>query len=184
MLIQRHNATLLVIDVQDKLLPAIHDAPGLLSRINWLVSVANASDLPIIISEQYPKGLGRTVSDLITQLPSAPIVSKQHFSCVAAQCLPEALLQQQQIILCGIETHVCVLQTAIHLLNMGKNVFIVADAVGSRRLFDHKIALKRMQQAGAILVSREMVLFELLEQSGTEHFKQMSKRYLQGEQPI
>jgi nicotinamidase-related amidase len=114
--------------------------------------------------------------------PEAPALEKQHFSCVAAGCLSEALLQKSQFILCGMETHVCVLQTALDLLALGKQVFVVADATGSRKPLDHQLGIERMRADGVVIVSREMVLFELLEQAAGPHFKDMSQRYLQNRQ--
>jgi hypothetical protein len=102
-------------------------------------------------------------------------VEKLHFSCVAADCLPDSLLARKQVIVCGMETHVCVLQTVLQLLAQGKQVFVVADAVASRRDSDKQLGLQRMQAAGAVLVSREMVLFEMLGVAGSELFKAMSK---------
>lgn len=183
MLMQRQKAGLLVVDIQDKLLPAVHDAPGLLARSRWLVGVARDHRLPIVFSEQYPRGLGGTVAALRASAPEAQVVDKLHFSCVAADCLPPALLDKEQIIVCGMEAHVCVLQTVMALLAIGKQVFVVADAVSSRQPADIELAVARMRAAGAVIVSREMVLFELLEKSGGEHFKQMSQRYLIGDQP-
>ena len=183
MLIKKEQAALLVVDIQEKLLPAIHDADGLLARSLWLTGVAHDHELPVVFSEQYPKGLGHTLAALRERAPAGVVVDKLHFSCVAADCLPPVLLDKPQIIVCGMETHVCVLQTVLQLLQTGKQVFVVADAVGSRNPQDRELGLQRMRDAGAVIVSREMVLFELLEKSGSEHFKLMSKRYLTGAQP-
>ncbi|OHX14907.1 hydrolase [Chromobacterium sphagni] len=183
MLMQKQDAALLVVDIQEKLLPAVYDADGLLQRSRWLVQAARDHELPIVFSEQYPRGLGGTVAALREAAPQAPVVDKLHFSCVAAGCLPPQLLAKRQIIICGMEAHVCVLQTALELLETGKQVFVAADAVSSRKASDVELALARMRAAGAAIVSREMVLFELLRQSGGDHFKQMSQRYLMGEQP-
>jgi nicotinamidase-related amidase len=182
MLLDRQKAALLVVDVQEKLLPAIIDHQGLLQRLEWLLGVAGDEALPVTFSEQYPRGLGHTVSALRQCAAQAPVVEKQHFSCVAAGCLPDSLLQRQKLILCGMETHVCVLQTALDLLATGKQVFVVADACGSRHALDHQLGLERMRSAGAVIVTREMVLFELLQQAGSAHFKEMSQRYLQNRQ--
>ncbi|UTH72462.1 hydrolase [Chromobacterium sp. IIBBL 290-4] len=183
MLMRRQDAGLLVVDIQDKLLPAVHDAAGLLARSLWLTGVARDHELPIVFSEQYPKGLGGTAAELREAAPQALTVDKLHFSCVDADCLPTALTEKKQIIVCGMEAHVCVLQTVLGLLARGKQVFVVADAISSRKPQDIELAIARMRAAGAVIVSREMVLFELLEKSGGEHFKQMSQRYLLGEQP-
>ncbi len=183
MLMNRARATLLVVDVQEKLLPAIDGAEALAARLAWLVEAANDCDLPVVFSEQYPQGLGPTIAALKALAPAAQTVEKLHFSCTAAACLPAGLLARKQVIVCGMETHVCVLQTVLGLLQLGKQVFVVADAVGSRSAADRELALSRMQGAGAVLVSREMVLFEMLEKAGGEHFKAMSRKYLQGARP-
>ena len=183
MLLHKDQAALLAIDIQEKLLPAIMDSESMHKRVQWLVGVARDFGLPITFSEQYPRGLGRTMEALLALAPNALVVEKLHFSCIAAHCLPENLLMKKQLVLCGMETHICVLQTALDLIAAGKQVFVVADACGSRTNLDHQLGIERMRQAGAIIVSKEMVLFELMEQAGTEHFKTMSKRYLQGDQP-
>jgi nicotinamidase-related amidase len=183
MLIKKQNALLLVIDVQEKLLPAIANAEPLAARLRWLVGACHDLTLPIVFSEQYPRGLGHTIEPLRQQAPDAPTVEKLHFSCVRAGCLPAGLMARTQFVLCGMESHVCVLQTALELRELGKEVFVVADAIGSRQHSDHQYALGRMLAAGVEIVSREMVLFELLEEAGTEQFRMASKRYLQGEQP-
>ncbi|TDR81435.1 hydrolase [Paludibacterium purpuratum] len=183
MLLDKEQAVLLVIDVQEKLLPAIQDADRLQSRLAWLIGVCRDGGLPIVFSEQYPRGLGHTIPALRALAPDAPAVEKVHFCCVAAGCLPEWTLSQQQFVLCGMESHVCVLQTAEGLLRLGKTVFVVADAIGSRRALDHQLALERLRQAGAHIVSREMVLFETLRQAGTAAFKAASVAWLQGDQP-
>ncbi|SME98082.1 hydrolase [Pseudogulbenkiania subflava] len=183
MLMQRDKATLLVVDIQQKLVPAVIDPGGVVARVRWLLGVAHDTGLPVVFSEQYPQGLGHTVPELLAAAPDAPVVAKRHFSCVAGNCLPEELLARPQVIVCGMETHVCVLQTVLELLAAGKQVFVVADAVTSRSARDLELGLQRMRDAGAVLVSREMVLFEMLREAGSELFRNLSKRYLQGTQP-
>lgn len=183
MLMQIDQATLLVVDIQDKLLPAVDQADAMLAASLWLVGVAHDTGLPVVFSEQYPRGLGHTEASLLATAPQATVVEKLHFSCVAAECLPDSLLARKQVIVCGMETHVCVLQTVLQLLALGKQVFVVADAVASRRNSDKQLGLQRMQGAGAVLVSREMVLFEMLGVAGSELFKAMSRKYLMGVQP-
>nr|WP_263298267.1 MULTISPECIES: isochorismatase family protein [Pseudomonas] len=114
---------------------------------------------------------------------TAPVVEKLHFSCVPAECLPQAMMQREQVILCGIECHVCVLQTALDLLASGKQVFVVADATSSRTAENHLAALQRMAAAGVQVVTREMVVFELLRSASHEQFRVISKAFLAGEQP-
>lgn len=183
MLIDKNDATLLVVDVQEKLLPAVSDAEGMLARCCWLVAAAHDLGLPVWFSEQYSKGLGHTEAALLAAAPEAPVLEKIYFSCVAGDGLPAAIMQRGQVIVCGMEAHVCVLQTVLELLALGKTVFVVADAVASRSEIDRELGLQRMQAAGAVLVTREMVLFESLRMAGSELFRQISNRYLRGSQP-
>lgn len=182
MLMHKEQASLLVVDVQEKLAPAVTDSSGMAARCRWLIGVAVDNGVPVVFSEQYPRGLGHTLSELLAQAPEPNVVEKTHFSCVAANCLPETVLSRPQVIVCGMEAHVCVLQTVLELLGLGKQVFVVADAVSSRKASDIELGLQRMRDAGAVIVSKEMVLFECLRQAGGDHFKRMSQRYLVGEQ--
>ncbi|WP_175649413.1 hydrolase [Pseudomonas sp. Marseille-P9899] len=183
MLIDSSQATLLVIDVQEKLIGAVSDPAGTLARTRWLLAATAELGLPTVISEQYPKGLGHTVASLLEVAGAATVVEKQHFSCVAGECLPASLLAREQVIVCGMETHVCVLQTVLELLALGKQVFVVADACDSRTVLSKTTGLERMRDAGAQIVTREMVLFELMRSAGHEKFRTISKTFLVGEQP-
>ncbi|ART79781.1 hydrolase [Oceanisphaera avium] len=182
-LIDANNAALLVIDVQEKLAPAMADSDQLSARIQWLIGACEQLSLPILFSEQYPKGLGHTLPTLLAQVASPTVVEKSYFSLVAADCLPTDWQQYQQVIVLGMETHVCVLQTVLELIAQGKQVFVVADAVGSRSEDNHQLGLARMRHGGAEIVTREMVVFELLRHAGHEQFKHISKTFLRGEQP-
>ncbi|HEN8711105.1 TPA: hydrolase [Pseudomonas putida] len=183
MLIDPHKATLLVVDIQEKLIGAMSDAEGTRARARWLLAACTDLALPIVISEQYPKGLGHTLPELLAAAPAAEVVEKTHFSCVAAQCMPTSLMAREQVIVCGMETHVCVLQTVLGLLGLGKQVFLVEDACDSRTLANKAAALERMRQAGAQVVTREMVLFELMGNASHPQFRHISKTYLVGDQP-
>ncbi|GGB31762.1 hydrolase [Oceanisphaera marina] len=183
MLMESGKAALMVVDVQEKLLPAINDSEQLNARIQWLISACRTLNTPILFTEQYPRGLGHTVPALTALVEQPQVVEKMHFSVVAANCLPEHWQGYPQIIVCGMETHVCVLQTVLELVKAGKEVFVVADAVGSRTEQNRQLGLERMRDAGAQIVSREMVIFELMHQAGTEQFKTISKQFLRGEQP-
>ena len=179
MLIKPDQSSLLVVDVQDKLLVHVHDWQRILDNVIWLARVAQKVGVPVQASEQYPKGLGHTQADLAALLPEGAIAEKNHFSCVAAQCLenlPGA--DRPQVVICGIEAHVCVLQTALELLEQGREVFVVADAVSSRRPADRDLALERIRDNGIDIVTREMVCFEWLQQAGTPMFKDISANFL------
>lgn len=179
MLINREDSLLLVVDVQERLLPAIHDWQRLLDRVMWLVQIAKRLDVPVLATEQYPRGLGPTHAELRALLESGCISEKLHFSCVAAGiCKFPLASTRRQIVVCGIESHVCVLQTVVELREQGKEVFVVADAVSSRDRDDKALALARMRQSGAEVVSGEMVAFEWLKQAGTPLFKEISMQFL------
>lgn len=179
MLIKPDQSSLLVVDMQDKLLLHVHDWQRILDNVIWLVQVAQKVGVPVQASEQYPKGLGRTQADLAALLPAGAVAEKSHFSCVAAQCLNELPgADRPQVVICGIEAHVCVLQTALELLEQGREVFVVADAVASRRRADCDLALERIRDNGIDIVTREMVAFEWLQQAGTPLFKDISTNFL------
>jgi len=179
MLMNAAASTLLVIDVQERLLPHIDHWQRLLENIQWLVKVAQKIGVPAIATEQYPQGIGHTHADVAALLPAGATVEKIHFSCVAGACLaPQAAAEREQMVVCGIESHVCVLQTVLDLKRSGKDVFVVEDAVGSRRPSDKALALERMRAHGIEIVSREMVAFEWLHQAGTPLFREVSRDFL------
>jgi nicotinamidase-related amidase len=179
MLIDRDNSALLVVDVQERLLPHIHDWQRLLDNVIWLVRVAQRLGVPVMASEQYPKGIGATQADLRALLPDGAVAEKMHFSCAAAQCLsglPGA--ERRQLVVCGIESHVCVLQSVLELRGQGREVFVVADAVSSRDPANRDLALARMRSHGIEIVAREMVAFEWLKRAGTDEFRGVSAAFL------
>lgn len=179
MLIDREDSALLVIDIQQRLLPHIDGWQRVLEHALWLTRLAQRLGVPVMASEQYPKGIGPTHPELAALLPAGAIGEKLHFSCAAAQCLP-ALPggERRQLVVCGIESHVCVLQTVLDLRWQGREVFVVAEAVGSRRAGDRELALARMRAHGVEIVSREMVAFEWLRQAGSEEFREVSRNFL------
>lgn len=177
MMLIREHCCLLLIDVQEKLTPLVHQSQALIDRCQWLMALANASEVPCLVSEQYPQGLGKTLS----VLQHTDAIEKIHFSCWQKPLFQQRLqnLAKKQIVLIGIETHVCVLQTAMDLLAAGYQVFVVVDAVSSRYELDHNYALKRMENAGIALITHEMVFFEWIRQAGTPEFKRLSQQFLQ-----
>jgi nicotinamidase-related amidase len=179
MLIKSDQSMLLLIDLQEKLAPAIEDIDAVLRHNLWLVDIAQRLSVPVGATVQYPSGLGPLVPELDARIEPDRIVEKLHFSAVADGCL-EAMpdFSRPQIVLTGTETHVCVLQTALDLLTLGKEVFVVAEAVGSRRLTDKELGLARLRQEGCRIVSREMVAFEWLRKAGTDMFRQISREFL------
>lgn len=180
MLLQQAQSCLVIIDVQARLAPVIDDGEAVLKRLVWLTDIARELQLPSLITEQYPAGLGSTVAALETFKQVAQVLTKSHFSAYYEPTFRQALqgLARPQVVLAGMETHVCVLQTAIALQQQGYQVYLVVDACGSRRASDKQLALQRMQALGVQLVSSEMVVFEWLHDSATAIFKDVSKRYL------
>ena len=163
MLLQRENAQVLMIDVQERLLPAMAEAAAVTVNGTRLLEAARILAVPVLVSEQYPQGLGRTVPDLARHAPANAVHEKIEFSCYANPALRQALSGAgRQTILFGIEAHVCVLQTVLSLLDAGRRVYVVRDAIGSRREESKEAAIRRMERHGADIVTTEMVVFEWL----------------------
>lgn len=174
-----NHSVLLVVDVQQKLLPVIDQGAEIVEQVRWLIGVAQRLAVPVLATEQYPLGLGRTVPELRALLPDESVVSKEHFSALTEDKLWHAPgATRQQWIVTGTESHVCVLQTVLDLLAAGRAVFVVEEAVGSRRARDKALALERMRQQGATIVSREMVAFEWLKQGNSELFRSVLKQFV------
>jgi nicotinamidase-related amidase len=166
---------LLVIDVQEKLMPLIRGGDRVVANIAFLIDAARRLALPVQATEQYPKGLGPTVAELARRLPERP--SKVAFSCCAIADVTEIFHRaaRPKLLLAGIETHVCVLHTALDLLALGFRVYIAADAVGSRYAIDHEVGLRRMEQAGAIPTTSETAVFEWMGGADCPQFKELSR---------
>ena len=173
-LLSRHDSTLLVVDVQEKLVPAIHGASRMIWNIRRLIDAAQLLGVPCLATEQYPEGLGPTVHDLAQRLPDRP--TKQRFSCCGSE-LMKGWTQKDiyKVVVAGIETHVCVLQTVLDLLSAGFRAYVVADATAARHAIDYEIALRRMEASGATLTTTEGVIFEWCETSAAPEFKQISQ---------
>ncbi len=179
MLLQADASALLIVDVQARLLPAIHDGERVVRNCAWLIRLAGELNVPLAVSEQYPQGLGPTVATLRDLVADASILEKVHFSCVAEGRLARLPgFARKQIVVAGTEAHVCVLHTCLDLLVEGKEVFVVADAVGSRNPLDRELALARLRQNGAQIVSREMVAFEWLRRAGTDVFRRINREFI------
>lgn len=179
LLISAEDSVLLVIDVQQRLAPVIHDIESIMRENIWLIHVASRLDVPCVATEQYPNGLGPLVPQLGPLLSREHVVSKIRFSATTDGCLDTIEpLKRGQVVITGVEAHVCVLQTALELIERGRQVFVVDGAVGSRRPRDRELALDRMRQAGCRIVSREMVAFEWLRAAGTEEFREISREFL------
>jgi len=166
---------LLIIDVQEKLIPKIHAADSVVRNAAFLIDAASALVMPVQATEQYPKGLGSTVEALASRLPARP--DKTAFSCCAVRSVVENFRRaaRTKLVLAGIETHVCVLHTALDLLAEGFRVYIPVDAVGSRYAVDHETALRRMEALGAVLTTAETCVFEWIGGADHPQFKTISK---------
>lgn len=183
MLLSMQQSCFLLVDVQQKLIPFIHNSEALIKNCHWLMRLSNVLEVPIVVSEQYPQGLGQTVALLkeTAQQADALFLEKVAFSCASDEvCLQKIReLNKPHIVIAGIEAHVCVMQTAIQLQQIvDQQVFVVADAISSRDIENVQLARARMRDAGVEIVSREMVLFEWLRQAGTPLFKQVSQDFL------
>ncbi len=167
----------IAIDYQEKLIPAIHDHAEVVRNSRILLAGLAALQVPVLVSRQYPKGLGDTVPEIREVTAGAKVLDKTAFSCCGDAGIKAELeaLGRKNVILCGTEAHVCVLQTAVDLLEAGYNVVYVVDCVGSRKPADKKCGVKRVVREGALPVTYEQILFELTQGAGSPAFKEISK---------
>lgn len=177
--VRREDSVLVIVDVQDKLVAVMSEREKVVSNTLHLIEAAKLLHIPIIVTEQYPKGLGQTVKEIRDSLATSyEPVGKLMFGCCGEPVFMEALVKagRKKVILTGMETHVCVLQTCIGLLKEGYAVHVVRDAVCSRTKENCETGLGFMRDAGAVITGTETVLFQLIEKAGTEEFKAISKR--------
>ncbi len=178
--LKRDAAVLVIIDIQERLVPAMKPdiKDSVIKNCGHLIELSKMLSIPIVLTEQYPKGLGHTVTEIKDALPSYKPVEKLTFSCCEEPNFLTEIrkLNKKTIVLTGMETHICVLQTCGGLLKEGFNVHLVSDAVCSRAKANWKTAIEFMRDAGAVITSTETVLFHLLKVAGTEEFKAISKR--------
>jgi nicotinamidase-related amidase len=170
------DCVLAVIDIQEKLLPRIHENDRVLNDSQLLIRLANILGLPVVVTTQYSKGLGPTVPEVLSLLPDARPVDKIEFGCFGNGEFCSRVSQlagRNTLLLCGIEAHICVMQTALGALSEGLNVHVAADAVGSRAELNWELGLERMRNAGCVISSAEMMIYELLGKSGSPAFKEM-----------
>ena len=172
------NSVLVIIDIQDRLLAKIPTAATLVQNAGFLLDVAALLEVPIRATEQYPKGLGHTLQEVKDALPAGvQPVEKVAFSCLGADAFRSRLAATgaRQLLLAGIEAHVCVLMSALDLLAEGFAVHIVADAVTSRTQANWRLAMAQLRQAGAVVTTTETVLFQLLRQADTDDFRELAR---------
>src|SRR5436190_11890744 len=172
------ECALIVIDIQEKLLPPIFEKERIVKNSQLLIRAAGILRIPAIATTQYAKGLGDTVAEVRSVLPQSAI-DKQMFSCFGSDVFCSMLKRlpgrRNTVLLCGMESHICVMQTALAALREGYLVHVASDAVSSRTEWNWKIGLDRMRAAGAVISSTETMIYELLRSSGTEEFKEMLK---------
>jgi nicotinamidase-related amidase len=175
--LEPEHCALIVIDIQEKLLPPIFEKERLVRNAQLLIRLAGVLKMPTLLSTQYSKGLGNTVPEVASLLPEISPVEKQMFSCFGSDVFCSALKRlpgnRNTVVLCGMESHICVAQTALAALREGYLVHVASDAVSSRTEWNWKIGLERMRAAGAVISSTEMVIYEALRSSGTSDFKSM-----------
>jgi len=171
------KTALLVIDIQERFIRVINEFESVVENTLKLIKGCKALGVPIYYTEQYPKGLGLTIGPIKSELEGIEAVQKLSFSCSGAGDLFNKLKKNEvsQVVVCGIESHVCVQQTVLDLIANDFQVNLAADAVSSRKVIDYEIALSRMRQHGAEVTTTEAILFELLNVCGTDIFKQISK---------
>jgi len=175
MLIRARDSVLVVIDMQERLVPAMQAPARTIKNARLLLQAAQKTDVPAILTEQYPKGLGHTIPEIANAAGNSRIVPKMHFSCMEEMEFAEAFraLGRKQAILVGMEAHICVVQTAASLVEEGYDVFVVSDATASRTIESEQACLSRLSAVGVGIVTTEMVVFEWLGQAGTDAFKEM-----------
>ncbi len=171
-------SALIVVDVQSKLAPVIADGAAAIERIGLALEAAEALGVPVLASEQYPRGLGTTVAELKARLPADARIAKTHFSCLREADFAQRwqALGRCQALVCGMETHVCVMQTCLDLLRAGVETFVLVDGVGSRRTSDRAVALARLAAAGAVPLPTESAIFEWMGDCGHPAFKSLIAR--------
>jgi nicotinamidase-related amidase len=173
--IVRDEAVLVVVDVQERLAAAMPRRDATVAAVRALVLGARELGVPVIATRQYPRGIGEIVPEVAEALGDGPIIDKMAFDCTAEPAFAQALsaLGKERPVLCGMEAHICVSQTALSMASQGLRPVVVADAACSRRDFDRDVAFDRMRQHGVEVVTVEQVLYELLGQAGTEEFKRL-----------
>ena len=175
--LEAEHCALIVIDIQEKLLPPIFQKEQLIRNSQLLIRLAGSVKIPAIVTTQHAKGLGPVVPDIDSLLPESQAIDKQMFSCFGSDAFCTLLKRlpnnRNTVLLCGMESHICVAQTALAALRDGYLVHVASDAISSRTEWNWKIGLERMRAAGAIISSTEMMIYELLRTSAAPAFKEM-----------
>ena len=177
MLIRATESALVVIDMQERLVPAMQAPARTLRNTRLLLAAAREMAVPILLTEQYPEGLGRTMPEILAAAGDAPVLPKLHFSCMEDPGFAAAFraLGRKQAVIAGMEAHICVMQTAASLLEEGIEVFVVSDATASRTSESERACIDRLQAIGAGIVTTEMAVYEWLGRAGTDSFRALLK---------
>lgn len=178
MMLRADTSILIVIDVQERLQPAVAEPAAMVQRIALMMTAARRLGVPLLVTEQYPRGLGPTVAEIAALATPDETVAKTHFSCAAEPAVRNQLAlmaPRRQAVLCGAEAHVCVLQSALGLREDGWDVYVAADGVSSRKPLDLRVGLDRMARDGVRIVTAEMVVFEWLARAATPEFRELSR---------
>ena len=176
--LDKDSSLLLIIDIQERLAVVMKQKDPVVKNVLHLVELAKMQNIPIVLTEQYPKGLGRTVPEITTALPAHVLVEKVSFNCCGEHTFGAQVkrFNRKKIIVTGMETHICVLQTCIGLLGEGHDVHLVSDAVCSRTEHNWRTGLEFVRDAGGVITNTETALFQLLGVAGTPEFKAISNR--------
>jgi nicotinamidase-related amidase len=171
------DTVLLIIDIQENLWNAMYNKDEIEKNAGTLVELASRSGIPVILTEQYKKGIGPTIKSLNERLPHVPGIEKLSFNCFDVEPFRGRLLSSDRktLLIAGMEAHICVLQTALTAIEEGYRVHIVSDATGSRTEKNHHAGIERMRDAGCVITSAEMAVFEVVKEAGTPLFKDMLK---------
>ncbi len=175
MLIRANDSALVVIDIQERLVPAMQAPARTIRNARLLLNAASKTGVPALLTEQYPKGLGHTIPEILQAAGDSKVLPKMHFSCMEDKDFNSAFraLGRRQAVLAGMEAHICVVQTAASLVEAGFDVFVVSDATASRTIESEQACLARLSAGGVSVVTTEMVVFEWLGEAGTQTFKEM-----------
>jgi len=175
--LERNQTVLVVIDVQSKLLPVIYDYPALVENIKKVIQGAQILGIPVVLTEQYPEGLGLTVDEIRETLSEYNPIEKMSFSCCGEENFIEKIkqLNRNKILVCGIEAHVCIYQTCMDLLSEGYEVHLLVDAISSRKKENRDLTVEKLHIGGVQITSVEMALFEILKEASVNEFRKISK---------
>lgn len=176
-ILRKENTALVIVDVQEKLLPYVQKKDEVVANIQMLIRFAHIMDIPVILTEHYPKGLGVTVPEINEVLEKYEPKEKVIFSCYGSLDFTEKLeeLGIKRFMIAGIESHICVQQTTLDAMNQGYEVHVISDAISSRTLKNHHVGLEKMRQFGAVISSTEMAMYEIMERADTSEFKEVLK---------